>query len=80
MKRRSLFLTKQRDGNFMLTKLRPTIETVSGTNLQDAYIIPGEPIGLKHLCTDGVKAIFGVDIPHLTTVRVTIETGVEDPE
>lgn len=68
-----LHLTRQRDGNYMLTKIKPILERVIGTDYQDAYLAHGEPIGLRHLCAAGTKAIFGIELQPLESVAVTIE-------
>jgi hypothetical protein len=54
-----LWLTRQRDGNYMVTLYRPVITRVRGTVHDDAYMQAGEPIGIRHLCADGVAAHFG---------------------
>lgn len=45
-----LWLTKQRNGTYMLTKLKPIKCRVYGTEHEDVYVQYGEPIGLRHLC------------------------------
>ena len=73
-----LTLTRQHDGNYTLTRYPPRIETVHGTGHCDVYLVPGEPIGIRHLCPGGVKAIFGLELRHLESVPVTVEGGLRD--
>jgi len=56
------YLTLQRNGQFMLTKYKPLIERVKGTRHEDVYMIPGEPLGIRHLCRGGVLMITGGNI------------------
>jgi hypothetical protein len=72
MKRRNLWLSRQRDGNYMLTFLKPNKYKVLGAAVQDFYIKPGEPIGIRHLCPGGVKTVFGVEIEIGEQVAVTL--------
>lgn len=51
-----LWLTKQRNGQYMLTKYKPILAQVEGRDYTDAYVIPGEPIGVRNLC-DAILAI-----------------------
>jgi len=69
------WLTRCRTGNYLLTAFKPTIQPVRGAGFSDAYIIPGDPIGLRHLCAGAVKSIWGInaeDLPLLTSCKVTI--------
>jgi hypothetical protein len=43
----------------MLTLYEPVIARIRGTVHEDAYKQPGEPIGIRHLCADGVAKHFG---------------------
>jgi len=52
-----LWVTRQRDGNFMLTAMRPSIARVGRIGEEDAYIQPGEPIGVRHLCKEGIATL-----------------------
>jgi hypothetical protein len=45
-----LFLTRQKNGLYMLTKYKPITRRVEGRDFSDAYVIPGEPIGVRNLC------------------------------
>ncbi len=75
-KPRRAWLSRQRDGNYLFSLMKPTLYMVRGTDYKDFYIVPGEPIGVRHWCPGGVKAFFGVDIPVGTQVRVWVMGGV----
>lgn len=63
MKKRSLWLSRQRDGNYTLSFLKPALHKILGTDeVYDFYLRPGEPIGIRHLCPGGVLSVFGVAI------------------
>lgn len=47
----TLWLTRQRNGQYMLTHFRPIITSVEGQRHRDAYIVAGEPIGVRNLCS-----------------------------
>jgi len=34
----------------MLTKYKPVMAQVEGRDYMDAYVLPGEPIGVRNLC------------------------------
>lgn len=60
----------------MATFLRPTWEKIRFTDTYDWYIVPGEPIGYRHLCAGGTKSIWGVDIPIGSQVEAWVSGGV----
>lgn len=45
-----LYLTRQKNGLYMLTKNRPIVHKVEGREFDDVYVEPGEPIGVRNLC------------------------------
>ncbi len=47
-----LWLTKQNNGLYMLSYFKPVKENILGTHKEDVYIIPGEPIGVRNLCSE----------------------------
>jgi hypothetical protein len=67
-----LWLTRRPDGTYMLTKLRPLIRKRLGSEELDAYeqAEPGEPIGVRHLCEQGILAVLGTTLPALSPRRV----------
>ena len=53
------YLTRQRDGSYMLTEKAPVIAPVGDTGVQDAYVAAGDALGIRHLCARGVAAALG---------------------
>jgi len=45
-----VWMTRQRNGLYMLTRYKPIIAQVDGRDFMDAYVVPGEPIGVRNLC------------------------------
>jgi hypothetical protein len=43
----------------MLTYYKPTIQRIAGTRDLDAFEVPGEPVGVRHLCEGGIKTLLG---------------------
>ena len=71
-----LILTCQHDGSYMLTAFKPLIDLVRGTEHSDVFVRPGEPVGVRHLCRDGVKAFFGIKLNPLESVWVELTATV----
>lgn len=57
-----MFLTRQRNGLYMLTKQKPIFAKVEGRDFEDAYFEPGEPIGIRNLC-DLALMVFKLETP-----------------
>ena len=78
-----LWVTKQRDGRYMLTKLKPKICRIYGTEIEDAYVKYGEPIGLKHICEVILQIARITSLQPLQSIQVdlTIEqiSQAQDP-
>ncbi len=72
MRPQRMWLSRQRDGSYMLTKLKPIPKKVRGTVVRDLYMRPGEPVGMRHLCADGVLMMLGVHLTKLDSVRVVV--------
>ena len=70
-----LWLTRQYDGSYMLTLLKPHIVEVNGTEHKDAYIQLGEPIGVRFLCAGGIRSVLGLDedLEALESIPVVVE-------
>jgi len=69
----NLHLSRQADGRYMLTALPPIRAAVRGAGgAEDLYLRAGEPIGIRHLCQGGVRALFGVELKPLESVRVEL--------
>lgn len=72
-----LYLTRQHNGLYMLTKLKPTFADVQGTDFVDAYIQPGEPIGIRNLC-NMILVVLGINSPmkRCTTIEIELTGAV----
>lgn len=72
------WLTRQRDGNYMLTSLQPFVESLRGSaGVRDAYVRPGDVLGVRHLCPQIVRLVFHLpaDLAPLESVRVWLDGG-----
>jgi len=68
------WLTRQANGEFLLSALRPIISQVGKTGRNDVYVRPGDPVGYRHMCPTSVALIWGEwteTISELESVRVT---------
>lgn len=72
-----LYLTRQHNGLYMLTKLKPTFADVQGTDFVDAYIQAGEPIGIRNLC-NMILVVLGIETPmkRCTTIEIELNGAV----
>lgn len=52
-----VWMTRQRNGQYMLTKYKPIMAEVEGRGYVDAYVVPGEPIGVRNLCDAILKIL-----------------------
>lgn len=57
-----LFLTRQHNGLYMVTKNKPIFAKVEGRDFEDAYIVPGEPVGERNFC-DLILKLVNLDTP-----------------
>lgn len=57
-----LWLTRQRNGLYMLTANEPIITKVEGRDFEDAYVAPGEPVGIRNFC-DLILKLVGIEKP-----------------
>ncbi len=53
-----LWLTRQAQGDYMLSAFAPLVTRVRGADHEDVYLRPGDPIGLRHMCPAGTAKIF----------------------
>lgn len=72
------YLTRQRDGSYMLTELEPVIAPVGGTGVLDAYVRAGDGLGIRHLCARGVRSALGRDLPRLRPTRVVFSMQLKE--
>jgi len=52
-----LYLTRQMNGLYMLTKYKPLIFEVEGRGYKDAYVPCGDPIGIRNFCDTILKVV-----------------------
>lgn len=57
-----LYLTRQHNGLYMLTALKPILSRVEGRDFEDAYVAPGEPVGMRNFC-DLILKLAGIEKP-----------------
>ena len=74
-----LYLSRQRNGDYMLTERLPVVARVAGTLIDDVYMEPGEPAGVRGLCSIGMNK-FGIDLPRLASVPDDVTVTVVDDE
>lgn len=66
-----LYLTRQLNGQYMLTKYPPIIQEVDGVGVKDAYVVPGEPVGMRNVCDLILRVCEIKDpIPRLETRKI----------
>jgi hypothetical protein len=71
-----LWLSRQHDGTYMLSFLKPEQSMVLGTGHADLYFAAGEPVGMRHLCAEGVRSFFGRSLEAMESVKVEISGKV----
>lgn len=67
-----LYLTRQRNYEFMITKNEPDIINVGETENKDAYVVPGDPIGVRHLCDAIFKHVGAKDMQPLQSKQINL--------
>jgi hypothetical protein len=69
-----LWLTRQRNGLYMLTYTKPTIADVESRGYQDVYVAPGDPVGMRNFC-DLILKIVGLTKPlnRLDSIKINLE-------
>ena len=68
-----LWLSRQHDGRYMLTALRPVKANVGRTGIVDLYAKVGDPVVDRHLCPWGTDQMFpGAKLEPLESVRVEV--------
>jgi len=72
-----LWLTRQRNGMYMLTYNKPIIADVEGRGYQDAYAQPGDPVAVRNFC-DLILKIVGLEgkLNRLESIRINLEGGI----
>jgi hypothetical protein len=67
-----LWLTRQRNGLYMLTVKEPIFTKVDGRDFEDAYIVPGEPVGMRNFC-DLILKVLNIETPLKRGEKIQVE-------
>lgn len=72
-----LFLTRQHNGLYMLTAKEPIMAKVDGREFEDAYVAPGEPVGMRNFC-DLILKLLHIETPlkRGQTIRIKLDGSV----
>jgi hypothetical protein len=65
-----LFLSRQGNGLYMLTAIRPKRHRIGNTSHNDLYIRPGEPIGYRNMCPASIEMLLP-GFKHLEALETT---------
>lgn len=68
-----LRLSRGRENRYMLTRFEPIRTGVAGTDFEDLYFRPGDPMAVGNLCSASVKLLFGVELAPFCTAVVDLE-------
>ena len=55
----NVWISKQQNGSYLMTRFKPILERVTGTHHADLYVRPGDPLGVRSLCPEGVAGLIG---------------------
>ena len=67
-----LYLSRRFNGLYQLTRLKPTITEIMGTNNTDAYPQPGDPIVFGSICPIMAKLLFKSELEPCDVVCVDL--------
>ena len=72
-----LYLTRQMNGQYMLTYYKPIIADVEGRGFKDAYVAPGDPIGIRNFC-DLILKVVNLDgqLKRLESIKVFLTGNI----
>ena len=72
-----LWLTRQRNGMCMLTYYKPIISEVDGRGYMDAYVPPGDPVGIRNFCDLILKVVnLEGQLPRLESVKIYLTGNI----
>jgi hypothetical protein len=68
-----LWLTRQRNGQYMLTHNKPVICDVEGRGYEDAYVPYGDVVGIRNFC-DLILKVVNLDKPlnRLESIKINL--------
>lgn len=74
-----LWLTRQRNGMYMLTFNKPIIADVEGRDYQDVYVPPGDPVGIRNFC-DLILKLCKIEKPlkRLESLKINLEGNYQE--
>ena len=73
-----LWLSRQHDGRYMLTALRPVRAMIGRTGVYGVYARAGDPVLVRHLCEPSIEALFpGIALEQLSFVRVEVRGEIK---
>ena len=75
MKRVICWLSRQRNGLYLLTQKKPILAKVGDTDEKDFYIPTGDGIGFRHMCEWSVKTLWGIELDLLESCKVWFAGG-----
>lgn len=76
-----LYVSRQRDGKYMLTYTPPVIQEVGNSGEQDVYVGYGDPVGWRGLCSWFIEKLWGIkDLEFGKFVRVKVKGEVLEDE
>jgi len=70
------WLTRRPNGRYFLTRLKPITSRILGTDDDDIYLNPGEPVGID-MCPAGVHAEIGRELKLFESARVKYTLELE---
>ena len=56
-----IWITRQFDGSYMMTRNKPIIEKMQGTDHDCVYPSYGEPVNME-ICEEGMKKTLGLEL------------------
>lgn len=68
-----LWLSRQANGQYMLTALPPMTTEVGSLGYEDVYVVPGDPVGLRNLCPLMLKLIGEPFLSRLESIEIELE-------
>lgn len=75
MRRLRLYLSREANGQYMLTRLEPIRAPIAGTQEETLWVQPGDPVGFRGVCPWFAAALWGVELEPLQSVRVEMRGG-----
>lgn len=76
MNKSKVWISRQRNGQYMLSHEKPVWDRVMGTKEKDFYFVHGEPFGYRNLCEFSILALFGLNLSIGESQNVWIQGGL----